>query len=77
VPFDDAIGLGHAVADHPSLMSCMVRNAYRYATGHIETAGEARTILLLTQSFEDTQQLRQLLVELVMSEGFRSAGAPQ
>ena len=76
VLYDDAAGLGQAVADHPDLMSCLVRNLYRTATGRIETLGEERTIALLTRDLERDRLLRTLLVELLMSEGFRVAEAP-
>lgn len=76
VLYDDAAGLGRAVADHPELMSCLVRNLYRTATGRIETLGEERTIALLTRDLERDRLLRTLLVELLMSEGFRVAEAP-
>lgn len=75
--YTDAVGLGQAVGEHPNLMECLVRNFYRYAGGHIETAGETRTILQLKRSFEESGFVRDLLVELVLSEGFRTAGDPQ
>ena len=75
--YDDAAGLGNALADHPDLMTCFVRNFYRYATGHIETPGETRSILLLARDFEDSGFIKALLTELLMSEGFRTAGEPQ
>ena len=75
--YDDAVGLGEAVGEHPNLMECLVRNFYRYAGGHIETPGETRTILQLKSAFEETGFIRELLVELLVSEGFRTAGEPQ
>ena len=42
----------------------------------IETLGEERTIALLTRDLERDRLLRTLLVELLMSEGFRIAEAP-
>lgn len=71
--YDDAAGLGQAVSEHPDLMQCLVRNLYRSATGRIETLGEERTIALLTRDLERDRLLRTLLVELLMSEGFRVA----
>ncbi|MFT5359395.1 MAG: hypothetical protein ACI9KE_006638 [Polyangiales bacterium] len=77
VTYNDAVGLGEAVSEHPNLMECLVRNFYRYAGGHIETSGETRTILQLKRSFEESGFIRDLLVELMLSEGFRTAGEPQ
>ncbi|MFK8003073.1 MAG: DUF1588 domain-containing protein [Polyangiales bacterium] len=75
--YSGAVGLGQAVGEHPYLMECLVRNFYRYAGGHIETPGEALTIFELTRSFEGDGFIRDLLVELMLSEGFRTAGEPQ
>lgn len=77
VTYTNAVGLGQAVGEHPYLMECLVRNFYRYVGGHIETTGEARTIYDLTRSFEGHGFIRDLLVELMLSEGFRTAGEPQ
>lgn len=77
VAYADGVGLGETLSEHPRLLECMVRNLYRYATGHIETAGEARSIYLLARDFEEEGLVRALLAELLMSEGFRTAGAPQ
>lgn len=77
VAYPDAVGLGETLSEHPRLLECMVRNLYRYATGHIETLGEARSIYLLAKDFEEDGLVRALLSELLMSEGFRTAGAPQ
>ncbi len=72
--YPDAIGLGQALSTHEDLADCFVRNLYRHTTGHIETPGERRTIMLLQRGFEEEQQITDLLVELVMSEGFRTVG---
>ncbi|MCB9616030.1 MAG: DUF1588 domain-containing protein [Sandaracinus sp.] len=75
VTYDDALGLGQAVSEHPELFGCLVRNLFRSATGRIETAGEERTIALLERDFERDRLLRTLLVELLTSEGFRVAAS--
>ena len=76
VYFADARELGVALRDHPDLGECLVRNLYRFATGHIETRGEEVSILHLVDGFEDDYAIRSLLVDVVLSEGFRYAGEP-
>ncbi|MDQ3034674.1 MAG: DUF1592 domain-containing protein [Myxococcota bacterium] len=72
--FADARGLGEALRDHPELTRCLVRNLYRYASGHVETRAEAPMLDALATAFDDGR-LRLLLVELVASDGFRHTGA--
>jgi hypothetical protein len=74
VPFADARGLGEALANHPQLSNCLVRNVYRFSTGHVESRGEQPTIDLLAESFDESSDLKALLVDLVTSDGFRYAG---
>jgi hypothetical protein len=73
-PFADARGLGEALAEHPALSTCLVRNVYRFSTGHVETAGESPTIDALSDAFDTSSDLKSLLVDLVASDGFRYAG---
>ena len=55
--------------------SCMVRNIFRGATGHIDTTGEAAALTALDASFADSgYHLQDLLVELVASDAFRLVG---
>lgn len=77
VAFDDASGLGSALSAHDDLLACLVRNFYRYASGHVETPGETRSIALVEAELSERALLRTLLVELMMSEGFRTAGDAQ
>lgn len=73
-PFVGAKELGAALAAHPEIGSCQVRNLYRFATGHLEVEGEMGTIATLTQKFEGSgYKVKPLLVDLVMSDGFRYA----
>jgi hypothetical protein len=66
--------LGAALAAHPEIGNCQVRNLYRFATGHLEVEGEQVTIATLTRKFEDGGfKIKPLLVDLVMSDGFRFA----
>lgn len=75
--FDDARGLGEALAAHPNVTTCLVRNLYRYGSGHVETRGEEPTIQELAGAFAASPALDTLLVELVTSDGFRFAGSPE
>lgn len=77
MPFADAAELGAVLRDNPLVGQCLVRNMYRFATGHIETDGEEVVLRELIGSFEDDYRIRGLLVDIVMSDGFRFAGEPQ
>ncbi|MFO0686969.1 MAG: DUF1592 domain-containing protein [Sandaracinus sp.] len=72
--FEDARGLGLLIRDDPRFAECMVRQAYRVASGHLETEGEAETIDRLYVDFATHgYSLRRLFEELVVSDGFRRA----
>jgi hypothetical protein len=73
--FDGAKGLGTLLRDEPKVTSCMVRNIFRGATGHIDTKGESTALTELDASFADSgYHLQDLLVELVASDAFRLVG---
>jgi hypothetical protein len=75
-PFRDALELGHMIHDDPRFAECMVRQAYRVGSGHIETDGEAGTIRELYIDFATHGfSLRHLLESIVVSDGFRRAVA--
>jgi hypothetical protein len=76
--FEGAAELGTQLREHPAVPGCIVRNVFRGATGHVETAGEAGEIAALEASFSGSgHRLQDLLVELVASDGFRIVGAGQ
>jgi len=76
-PFDDAIGLGTALSEHPAVMQCGVRNLYRYAMGHVEQPEEAPTVDLVMQAFEDDDyDLRSAIEALATADAFRYATLP-
>lgn len=76
-PFRNARELSLALKDHPDLAGCMSRMAYRYATAHLETDGEARVLSDLTDAFERSGfRFRELVVALVTSDGFRFLAPP-
>ena len=71
-------GLGVArfgqVADDPEVAACMVRQLYRYATAHVEEAGEEIVIRDLSAALSGTgYRMDALLQAIVASEGFRYA----
>jgi hypothetical protein len=72
VAFDDAIGLGAALIDHPAVQDCTVRNLYRYAMGHVEQPDEEETIEALVLALEESgYDMRAAIDALVTSESFR------
>ncbi len=77
VSFDRAAGLGALVAESPESASCLVRNLYRQATGHIETEGEEVAIVDIEAAFVDSgHRMQALLVEIVASPAFRVVAEP-
>lgn len=75
-PFADALELGQLIRDDPRFAECVVRQAYRVASGHIETTGEAGTIRELYVDFATHgHSLRHLLAAIAVSDGFRRAVA--
>ncbi len=73
--FDGAKSLGTLLRDQQGVTSCMVRNIFRGATGHIDTPGEEPVLKELDQSFTDSgYHLQDLMVELVASDAFRLVG---
>jgi hypothetical protein len=72
--FRDAQELAAMLHDDPRFSDCLVHQAYRIATGHLETEGEAGTLRRLALEFASHgYSLRQLLTAIVTSDGFRRA----
>jgi hypothetical protein len=55
---------------------CLVRHLYHYLTGHERLKGEDDVIKTLAPSFRDKPDFRDALARMVMSDFFRSPGAP-
>lgn len=73
--FEGARELGGLLRDEPKVSSCVVRNIFRSATGHIDTSGESPEMKKLDASFVDSgYRMQDLLVELVASDAFRLVG---
>lgn len=72
--FADAAGLGTLLAEHPATGDCVVRNLYRYGTGHLEQALEQPAITALTTALVDGgYDLPATIAALAQSESFRFA----
>ena len=77
VPFSNPRELAAAVVAHPDFVPCFVKSVYRYAGGHLETAGEAGVLEDLTNDFAaGGHRVLPLLRLLVKSPGFRRLAPP-
>jgi hypothetical protein len=73
--FTDARGLGVALKNHPNLGTCLSRGVFRYALGHLETAGEAAIITELSDKLAASNyRFKGLLLDMASSPAFRYAG---
>ena len=76
--YDGPIELAEVLFDHEDTGSCVAKHVYRYATGHRETDGEAEVVANLAGRFGASgYRIKALLLETVMSPGFRRAGSPR
>ena len=74
----DRINIKHAYSDHPAFAPCVVQTLVRYAVGHVEGPGEGAEIAALADRFAALgYRVRPLLLEIVMSPVFRTAGEPR
>lgn len=75
--FNGPVELGRVLAATPQVAACLVRNVYRYASGHVERATEQPVLDALTSSFRGGgYRLRDLIRDIVASDGFRFVAAP-
>lgn len=64
--------LGALLKNDKRVLSCLTRNVFRAATGHVELATEEQPIRDATAAFEASgYNLKALMVELAMSDAFR------
>ena len=76
--FEDAVGLGHAVAASADTAHCLVRTMLRYATGHVETTGETKALRELERAFEESgYRVQTLMAEVAMSRAFREVAVDE
>lgn len=70
-PFEDAADLAVLVGEHPDAVTCLVRKVYRHALGHVEGEHEEILVRELSDAWaEDGYRFRELLLDLVSSDGF-------
>ena len=72
--FDGPEQLASMLHDDPEVTACMVRQLYRYATAHVEEAGEEIVIRDLASALPaGGHRIEALLQAIVASDGFRYA----
>jgi hypothetical protein len=60
----------------PQTQDCLLRNIFRYARGHRETAADEAELAGWKQTFETSgHRLVAFLAEITASEGFRTVSA--
>jgi hypothetical protein len=75
--FSGPVELGQTVASQPLAADCLVRNMYRYGTGHVETTTEQPVLDALKSGFRSGgYHVRDLMRDIVSSDGFRFVAAP-
>ena len=73
--FEDAVGLGQAIADHPSFVPCLVSTLWSYANGRSVMNSEAAQLSAFASRLAHNEhRLVALLEDIVMSEAFRNVG---
>ena len=78
VKFANAVGLGRAVHDSPSIPECLVTRLYSYATGRERSTSDARITMYLERSFKaDGYRWPELLRRLATSDDFYRPPARQ
>lgn len=74
-PFVGARALGERLREQDAIADCVARRLFRHATGRLEEPGQERAVLDLTDAFiADGHRFKSLLIELVLSDGFRQVG---
>jgi hypothetical protein len=75
--FSGPVELGKALAAQPAAADCLVRNMYRYGTGHVEAATEQAVLDSLKAGFRTGgYHVRDLIRDIVSSDGFRYVAPP-
>lgn len=75
--FDGPGALATILHDSPETASCLVRQVYRYATGHVETSGEDIVMSNVASAVQKRGYLwSALLGEIAASDGFRFLSPP-
>ena len=75
--FNGPVELGQVLAARPEVADCLVRNMYRYGTGHVDAASERPVLDALKSTFRTGgYHVRDLMRDIVASDGFRFVAAP-
>ena len=78
VPLANGRDLASMLRNDPRVPACLVRQVYRHANARLETRREEIVLQGLTEEFARSgYSFRDLLVALVLSEGFRTMAAPE
>jgi hypothetical protein len=78
VKYDDASGLGEALAKSPAVTQCVVNRALAYARGRAVGKADNAMVAWLHERFEsDGFRLRGLLESIATSEAFYAVSAPK
>ncbi len=76
-PFSTPRELATLLKNHPDSASCLARNVFRYAMGHLEGSGEEGAIAQVTKGYSDGgYRFRALLTSVVASPSFLYAAKP-
>jgi hypothetical protein len=76
-PFQGPRDLAALIQQSPAAAACMVKQVYRYATGHMETDGESSILDGIgTRFVANGMQYLELVSDVVSSDGFRFATTP-
>lgn len=75
--FADSVQLGVRLTERPAIATCMTRNLYRYAVGHVEQEDEAELLGAVKDAFEASgYDLRVAVQTLVTHDAFRLGVLP-
>lgn len=75
--FDDVVGLGRALHDHPQLTSCLVNRVYSYGTGTASTSKDRTLLDYFNVRFaEHGYRLPDLLRTIALSRAFSEVAMP-
>ncbi len=76
--FEHPDQLAESLRNHPDFPACLVQMMTRYATGRVEIREELNHLELMAERFGALDyRVQPMLLEIVLSPMFRTAGAPQ
>ena len=73
IPLENASDLAAVLATDERVAACVVKQLYRHASARLDNDGDAGALRELTRNFDRSgYRFRQLLVDLAVSDSFRS-----